>query len=133
MTKRNKHSKINILKILLVVLILFIGVFLIYKLVSINESEKNNPKITLMPNLTNMDINVAKKTLESYQLTIELTYDYSDTIAKDKIITQSIKPTTEIKNNDPLTITVSLGKIDKEKFATDGINELGQYPQDLHD
>ena len=128
MSKRNKHSKINILKILLVVLILFIGVFLIYKLVSINESEKNNPKITLMPNLTNMDINVAKKTLESYQLTIELTYDYSDTIAKDKIITQSIKPTTEIKNNDPLTITVSLGKIDKEKFATDGINELGKVP-----
>ena len=57
MSKRNKHFKINILKILLVVLILFIGVFLIYKLVSINESEKNNPKITLMPDLTNMDIN----------------------------------------------------------------------------
>ena len=59
---------------------------------------------------------------------ININYDYSDTIEKDKIISQSIKEGDSLKNITELTIEVSLGKLDKEKLASDGINELGRVP-----
>ena len=59
---------------------------------------------------------------------ININYDYSDTIEKDKIISQSIKEGDSLKDITELTIEVSLGKLDKEKLASDGINELGRVP-----
>ena len=41
---------------------------------------------------------------------------------------QSIKVNSEIKENQDLDIVVSLGKLDKEKLASDKINELGTVP-----
>ena len=35
---------------------------------------------------------------------------------------------TELKDTDIITIVVSKGKIDKDKLASDGINELGKVP-----
>ena len=59
---------------------------------------------------------------------ININYDYSDTIEKDKIISQSIKEGDSLKDITELTIEISLGKLDKEKLASDGINELGRVP-----
>ena len=85
--KRSKRKKINLFKVLLAVLILFILVFIIYKIVS--QKETKEEKI-LMINIVNKDINEAKDYLSKYKLDIEINYEYSETVSKDKVISQSI-------------------------------------------
>ncbi len=123
--KRSKRKKINLFKVLLTVLILFILVFIIYKIVS--KKEVKEEKI-LMINIVNKDIAEAKNSLSKYNLDIEISYEYSETVSKDKVISQSIEPSSEIKANDKLKLVVSLGKLDKEKLSSDNINELGKVP-----
>ena len=123
--KRSKHKKINLIKILLILLIIFVIIFAIYKLISHSD---NTPKKILMEDITNKDISLVKEYADKYNLNLEINYDYSDTIPKDKIINQSITTGTELSNHDTLTITVSLGTIDKDKLAKDNINELGKVP-----
>ena len=55
-------------------------------------------------------------------LKLEVSYEYSNEIEKDKVISQSIKKGTELKDNDIIIVVVSKGKIDKDKLASDGIN-----------
>ena len=81
--KRSKRKKINLFKVLLTVLILFILVFIIYKIVS--QKEVKEEKI-LMINIVNKDIAEAKNSLSKYNLDIEISYEYSETVSKDKVI-----------------------------------------------
>lgn len=63
-----------------------------------------------------------------YGLELNVSYEYSDTIPKDSVISQSIKPKEKIEQGKTLNILVSLGPLDKEKLASDKINELGTVP-----
>ena len=117
-----KKRKLNISKIvvfIIVVIILVLGVFFI-----LNKSKEN--KKLLMIELTTLE--EANTFTKDNNLKLEVSYEYSDEIEKDKVISQSIKKGTELKDNDIIIVVVSKGKIDKDKLASDGINELGKVP-----
>ena len=128
MSSRRRKKRFNIIKLLMVLLVLLVIVFAIYKIVNKEkDTEKVDDKI-LMLDIVDTNIKDAEKKLESYKLDIDISYEYDDTIEKDNIISQSIKKDTEINEGDELSIVVSLGKLDKEKLKSDGINELGKVP-----
>ena len=117
-----KKRKLNISKIvvfIIVVIILVLGVFFI-----LNKSKEN--KKLLMIELTTLE--EANTFTKDNNLKLEVSYEYSDEIEKDKVISQSIKKGTELKDNDIIIVVISKGKIDKDKLASDGINELGKVP-----
>ena len=117
-----KKRKLNISKIvvfIIVVIILVLGVFFI-----LNKSKEN--KKLLMIELTTLE--EANTFTKDNNLKLEVSYEYSNEIEKDKVISQSIKKGTELKDNDIITVVISKGKIDKDKLASDGINELGKVP-----
>lgn len=117
-----KKRKLNINKIiifLVVIIVLVLGVFFISRKI------KENNKIIMIELTT---INEANNFTKNNNLKLEVSYEYSEEIEKDKVISQNIKKGTELKENDIVSIVVSKGKIDKEKLAGDGINELGKVP-----
>lgn len=117
-----KKRKLNINKIiifLVVIIVLVLGVFFITRKI------KENNKIIMIELAT---INEANNFTKNNNLKLEVSYEYSEEIEKDKVISQNIKKGTELKENDIVSIVVSKGKIDKEKLAGDGINELGKVP-----
>lgn len=117
-----KKRKLNISKVvvlIVVVIIIVLGVFFIVKKGSENKK-------LLMIELTTIE--EANTFTKDNNLKLEVSYEYSDEIEKDKIISQNIKKGTELKDTDTIVIVVSKGKIDKEKLASDGINELGKVP-----
>ena len=122
--KRSKKKRINLFKVLLAILILFVIIFIVFKL--INGLEKN--KKILMDNLVGMNINDVENNIKDYKLDISTEYKYSDDVDKDLVISQSIDSGTEINEGDKLNLVISLGKLDKEKLKSDGINELGKVP-----
>ena len=122
--KRRRKKKLNIFKVIVTLLIIFALLFIIYKL--INHPKKETK--VFMTNVVGEDIDSTKKSLDEYNLDIITDYKYDDAIEKNIIISQSIPTDTEIHSGDKLTLIVSLGKRDKEKLKTDGINELGKIP-----
>ena len=118
---RKRRKKLKLGRILLVGVMLFFIFFLGYKIIS-------QDKKTYMIDITDMALDSAKKLLQEYKLNIDVTYEYNDQIEKDKVISQSIEKDTEINSGDELKLVVSLGKLDKEKLKSDGINELGKVP-----
>ena len=122
--KRSKKRKINYKKVFIAILFLILIIVFGYKIV--NNIKENKKKY--MIDVVYMNIDSATKLLNDYNLEIEKQYEYSDEVDKDKIISQSIVKNTEINDLDKLTLVVSLGKLDKEKLKSDGINELGKVP-----
>ena len=122
---RRKKSNKLILIIIVLVLLLLVGVGIYFLLnkkdINIVKEDKN----TMIKLNTLEEANTFAK---DKNIKININYDYSDTIEKDKIISQSIKEGDSLKDITELTIEVSLGKLDKEKLASDGINELGRVP-----
>ena len=128
-SKRRKKRKLNIIGILMIILLLLLLLVIIYKLVIGNKDKNiNEDNKILMTDFVNTDLETVKKKVNDYGINIDISYEYSDTIEKNKVISQSIKSGTEIKNEDVLKVVVSLGKLDKEKLKIDGINELGNVP-----
>lgn len=119
---RSRKKKVNYFKVLITIIGFILVLFLGYKI--LNKEDKK----TLMIDITDMSITSAKKLLSDYNLDIDIKYEYNDEIEKDKVISQSIDKDVEIKDNDKLELVVSLGKLDKEKLKSDGINELGKVP-----
>lgn len=119
MKRRKRKLKIkNIILAVLVLVVLVIIIFLIFN--------RKEVKVDLMPKLNTLtEVNTLS---EKYNFDLNITYEYSDSIEKDKVISQSIDENEEIKVGDKLDIVVSLGKLDKDKLASDGINELGKVP-----
>lgn len=105
-----------------IVIILIIGVIAFY----IGVNKKEEVKIDYMTKLSN--ISEIENLKDKYNMTINTSYEYSDEIEKDGIISQSIKVGEELTKDMTLDIVVSLGKLDKEKLASDNINELGKVP-----
>ena len=122
---RRKKSNKLILIIIVLVLLLIVGVGIYYLLNKKDKDIIKEDKNTMIKLNTLEEANTFAK---DKNIKININYDYSDTIEKDKIISQSIKEGDNLKDITELTIEVSLGKLDKEKLASDGINELGRVP-----
>ena len=118
MKKKRKLKKDRIV-ILLIFVVVIVGVIIFVTSVS------GDKKKELMPKLG--DINEVNNIIEKYNLNANITYEYSNSIKKDNVISQSIKEGEEIKNGNGIDVVISLG-IDKEKLASDNINELGKVP-----
>ena len=121
MKKKRKLKKRRIV-ILIFSLLVIIGIILFI----INVLNKNtNIEIDLMPKLNN--INDVKNITEKYNFNTNMTYEYSNSVKKDEVISQSIKEGEAIKKGRNIDIIISLG-VDKTKLASDNINELGKVP-----
>ena len=124
---RKKRKGRSIILIILIVL----GILLIGGGVYYFATNKDNG----ITNKINKDVMIKLNTLEEVKkfakdknIEANITYEYSDTIEKDKVISQSIKEGESIKGITSFDVIISNGKLDKEKLASDGINELGRIP-----
>lgn len=117
--KKRKLKNGRIILLIFFILIITIGIFFMFN--KTNEESK-----ALMPKLT--DLSEVNNIIDKYKLDANITYEYSDIVEKDKVISQSIKENSEIVEKAKIDIVISLGKIDKEKLASDNINELGKVP-----
>ena len=124
---RKKRKGRSIILIILIVL----GILLIGGGVYYFATNKDNG----ITNKINKDVMIKLNTLEEVKkfakdknIEANITYEYSDTIEKDKVIRQSIKEGESIKGITSFDVIISNGKLDKEKLASDGINELGRIP-----
>ncbi len=118
MVKKKKRKLNNKAYFVIMVLVLSIIAFFI--------GFSNKEKVDYMPKLNNLDeVNSFK---EKYSIKVNITYEYNDEVEKDGIISQSIKEGEELTDNLTLDIVISMGKLDKEKLASDNINELGKVP-----
>ena len=115
-------------KIILIIIVLFLllGVVATFIIINKDNKKKEIEKENIMIKLNTLDEvnNFAKEK----NINVNITYEYSDDIEKDKVISQSIKEGEDIKNILNIDVVISLGKLDKEKLASDGINELGKVP-----
>lgn len=124
---RKKRKGRSIILIILIVL----GILLIGGGVYYFATNKDNG----ITNKINKDVMIKLNTLEEVKkfakdknIEANITYEYSDTIEKGKVISQSIKEGESIKGITSFDVIISNGKLDKEKLASDGINELGRIP-----
>lgn len=118
-----KNRKFSIKKIIIYILIVVFLVFGIYFLINMNNNKENK---LLMVELTTLE--ETNTFTKENNLLLEVSYEYSDEIEKDKVISQNIEKDTELKENDTIIVVISKGKLDKEKLKADGINELGKVP-----
>lgn len=126
MKKNKKKIRYDRIVIVLIVLILIIAlVFGGIKLLSNKDTTKSINEIKM---IHLRDLDEANKFVTENELKLEITYEYNDEKEKDKVITQSIKVGDIVNKGDTLKVVVSLGKLDKEKLASDNINELGTVP-----
>ena len=106
------------------ILLIIVICFLLFR----NDSNKASSKEVKMPLVVNKNISSIDDLVKNNELILEKVYEYSDEFEKDFIISQSITEGETVNKGDKLVITVSLGKLDKEKLAQDNINELGRVP-----
>ena len=111
MRKRTRVKKSLVVVIIVLVLILLLGGLFI-----LNKNNKIEPR-------KDKNIMIKLNTLEEVD-----SFGKDNNIVKDKVISQSIKEGDSIKDVTSIDVVVSLGKLDKDKLASDGINELGKVP-----
>ena len=101
-------------------------IFLFFFFVVTGCSKKNEEKLIMedLSSKTKMEI---EEYAQSNYLDLQIEYQYSDTILKDKVISQSILPGEEYLKNVALNVTISLGNI-KEVYKEKKVNEVGRIP-----
>lgn len=107
------------------IILIFIFLIVVMFIVSLMF---NKDKEIYMLDVTNKNIDLVYEMLSEYKLDIEINYEYSDMVDKDSVISQSIVKDAIINDGDKLSLVISKGKLDKDKFRNDGINELGKVP-----
>ena len=117
---RKKKYKLKYKNILIsgFVLLTFLSILILF----------NREKEIYMIDIVDKNIDMVYKLLSEYNLEYDITYEYDDNIEKDNVISQSILVDTVVNDGDKLSLVVSRGKLDLEKFDKDGINELGKVP-----
>ena len=93
--KRRKLKPIPIIILLLIVILIIIAIFMLIKP---DKLETNNE--TKMISITSLE--EAKQFAQENNLNLDVSYKYSDEVAKDKIISQSIKVNEIIKENQDI-------------------------------
>ena len=122
-----KKRRIRYDRIVILLFIIVVITFGITKLIN-KEENKEIAKDNLMLDFIGKTEEEIRIYSEENKLVLNITYEYSEEVEKDKIISQSISKDTEINENDTLDIIISLGVLDKEKLKEDKINELGNVP-----
>ena len=120
-----KKRKIKVKRVFFIVLILFIITFVLIKIIPKKEYKI---KENFMQDLSNKTLEEIEKYSNENNLVLNINYEYSENIEKDKLISQSIEKNSIINENDILNIVMSLGILNKEKLKEDKINELGNIP-----
>lgn len=120
--RRLRYDRIFVL--IGLILLIIVICFLLFR----NDSNKASSKEVKMPLVVSKNISSIDDLVKNSKLILEKVYEYSDEFEKDFIISQSITEGETVNKGDKLVITVSLGKLDKEKLAQDNINELGRVP-----
>lgn len=64
-----------------------------------------------MPDVTGKDIDEARSTISSRGVTVTVSYESSSSVAKNKVISQSVSAGTKVKKGDSVNLTVSSGAI----------------------
>lgn len=108
-------------KILLVVIILVIAFFLFFNKKDVVESVK-------MADLSNMTITEIQEYAKENKLELTIKDEYDFDIAKDTVISQSIKKDTIIKANNALVVVISKGPTPLSVYQDNKVNELGNIP-----
>jgi len=126
--KKKRKRRIRYDRIIICLIVIILIVFGIFKLVSKEENNEKIVKDNLMLDFIGKKIEEIQEYSSKNKLVLNITYEYSDEIEKDKIIKQSITKDTQINENDILDIVISLGVLDKEQLENDKINELGNVP-----
>lgn len=120
--RRLRYDRIFIL--IGLILLIIVICFLLFR----NDSNKASSKEVKMPLVVSKNISSIDDLVKNSELILEKVYEYSDEFEKDFIISQSITEGETVNKGDKLVVTISLGKLDKEKLAQDNINELGRVP-----
>ena len=120
--RRLRYDRIFVL--IGLILLIIVICFLLFR----NDSNKASSKEVKMPLVVNKNISSIDDLVKNSKLILEKVYEYSDEFEKDFIISQSITEGETVNKGDKLVVTISLGKLDKEKLAQDNINELGRVP-----
>ncbi|MDD3392811.1 MAG: polysaccharide deacetylase family protein [Bacilli bacterium] len=123
MKKKRKIRYDRIIKIIVLPLLLFIIMVLAIKMFS-----KISKKEILMTNFINKEVELVESYAADNNLNLDITYEYSESVTKDYIISQSISENTVINDGDDLNVVVSLGQIDRDVYEELGVNELGKVP-----
>ena len=125
--KKKKKIRYDRIIVCLIILVLIIGIVLVATRFISNSDNKTKTDNTIqMVHLR--DLKEANEFAEKYDLQLKIKYEYNNEKDKDKVISQNIKVGETINKGDILEVVISLGKLDKEKLKTDGINELGTVP-----
>ena len=119
---RVKRSLVVVIIIIALILLVGGGLLILSKNNKIEHRKDKNIMIKLN---TLEEVNSFSK---DKNIKVNISYEYDDNIEKDKVISQSIKEGDSIKDITSIDVVVSLGKLDKDKLASDGINELGKVP-----
>lgn len=120
--RRLRYDRIFVL--IGLILLIIVICFLLFR----NDSNKASSKELKMPLVVSKNISSIDDLVKNSELILEKVYEYSDELEKDFIISQSITEGETVNKGDKLVVTISLGKLDKEKLAQDNINELGRVP-----
>lgn len=88
----------------------------------------NNLKEIKMIDLKNKTVEEVKKYAVDNKLDLHIEEIYSDDVDKGKLINQSIKKGTALKEHQKLVVTISLGKMDKEIYSKYNVDESGRVP-----
>ena len=124
MRKKTRVKRSLVVVIIIIALILLVGGGLLI-LSKNNKIEHRKDKNIMIKLNTLEEVNSFSK---DKNIKVDISYEYDDNIEKDKVISQSIKEGDSIKDVTSIDVVVSLGKLDKDKLASDGINELGKVP-----
>ena len=124
MRKKTRVKRSLVVVIIIIALILLVGGGLLI-LSKNNKIEHRKDKNIMIKLNTLEEVNSFSK---DKNIKVNISYEYDDNIEKDKVISQSIKEGESIKDVTLIDVVVSLGKLDKDKLANDGINELGKVP-----
>ena len=125
LNKKKNNSFVVLLVVFIIVLIM--GV-VVYKLMNGKESTTEIVKEKTISNLVGKTVSEVEKYTKENNIILNIDYVYSDDVEKDEVIEQSVNEGTKLEDIKELNITVSKGKIDKEKLKSDNINELGNVP-----
>lgn len=110
--KKVKYKKWFKILVFIVILIIAFVIFLLFRNNKVVEKDKEI-------NIIGMDYKEALDYYDTKNIKVSVKYEYNDSVLKDKVISY------DEKNK---TLVVSLGKITKEVYEENKVNELGNVP-----
>lgn len=90
--------------------------------------EEKSEQVVQMLDFSHISMQEAQEYADSLSIQLEIQYEYSYDIEKDKIISQSIPVGSVIHSGDICKVVVSKGEVPLEIYSSYHVNELGSVP-----